>query len=283
MITVKQMKEEIRTLPPFRETVLKARERMSDPSTSAAEIAEILQYDAGITANILRLCNSPYYGLRGPVRELQQAVAYLGNRELQEILILSGCMDYFQGERPGYEGQYGELWRHSIASAVLAKKLGVKFANGSGHFFIAGLLHDVGKLVLSEYVEDKYQEILTCIEIDGLPFHLAEKRVLGMHHGEVGALILQYWNFPEEIVSAATTHHSEDINSCSRDELIIALADRLSSLMGTGTLIDSMHSQGIEHLCEYFGMGWKEVEQLLSQSSKEVGEIIHSFVLEPER
>ncbi len=281
MITVKQMKEDIYNLPPFKETVLRARARLTDPASSAAEIAEILQYDAGITANILRLCNSPYFGFRGEIRNLCQAVAYLGNNELHEVLIVSGSMDYFRGWRKGYEGGYGELWRHSIATAVLARQLGEQFAGGEKHYFVAGLLHDVGKLILSKYVSNQYQAILDCIREEEITFHQAEKRILGMHHAEVGALLLQHWSFPDHIVAAAATHHSREVQGCSETELIVALADRFSAVMGTGTLTDSMQSPGVEKLCRYFGLQGDDVEHLLSGAVQEVGDIIQTFSLEP--
>jgi len=276
MISIKQIKADIATLPPFKETILAARDLLRQEDTSASDLVEVLQYDVGITTNILKVCNSPYYGLRMNVTNLQQAIVYLGNNTLREILIVSGSLEYFQGEQKGYEAEYGELWRHSIASAILAKQLGEQYANGDEMFFISGLLHDVGKLILGQYVEDQYQEIIACVQEDHVPFHEAERKILGMHHGEVGGLMLQHWNFPDEVVAAAANHHADDTEHFTDAELIIALADRLSGLMGTGTLHDSMYYRGIEGLCRYFGIREHDIEYLLSAVAQEIRDILHS-------
>ncbi len=277
MINIDQIKQNIATLPPFQETILKARDMLADPHVSAKELTEILQYDVSITANILKVCNSAYYAPKVPITNLQQAIVYLGHRELREILIIGGMIKYFEEHQPGFESMNGELLRHSVATAIIAKELGEYLGKEDEILFVAGLLYDVGKIILGEYVKEKYDEIIDKVMNEGLQFYEAEREILGTTHGEVGKMVLEEWNFPPEIISAASAHQIDDISAYEDVDLIVALADRMTSLMGAGTLNDGMYYEGFTKLCTYFGLHLRDVEQILATAVKEIATVVETF------
>lgn len=275
MIDLEQIQENLTDLPPFRETVLKARTLVNDESVSAEQLTNILKYDVGITTNILRCCNSPYYGLRKKITNLQQAIVVLGRRELRRLLVLSGSMQYFTGLQPGYESNYGELWRHSITTASLAEEIGNRTGQAGDDLFVTGLLHDVGKIILSRYVEDEYEKILQKVAQDSLPFHVAEQEILGTDHAEAGKVMLEKWNFPAPIIHATAYHHQVEPDEDNTDTWTVALADRLSSVMGAGTLSDGLTYQDTGKIREFFGFSPQDIDEILSLGADRVNTITH--------
>lgn len=203
----------------------------ADPS----QVEEILRYDPGLTANILKLTNSAYFGLPSKVGSVRQAVVLLGWRRLRQLVIFSCVNALMDKSVPGYDLPPGELWRHSIAVSVAAEGL-VKELNVMAHqeVFTAALLHDLGKLVLGSFVKEEIGEIES-IASQGVPFEAAERMILGTDHAEIGARLLKNWSFPSEIVSAVRWHHTPDF------------ADE------TNTLIDIVHVANV--LCLMIGIG----------------------------
>jgi len=198
----------IKGLPPFPETALKAIKAIKDPDGSAQDLVDIIQYDQSITANILRFANSAYFGLRTRVTSLKQAVTYLGSKAIMDMLLLSGSLSYFHGEHTGYGLKGEDLLRHSVSTALMCRILGQKTGlKDTSTLFTAGLLHDIGKVVLSSFVKDKYDEIVQLVTNKNYSFVKAEKEVLGMDHAQVGGEIAQQWGFPEEIGRPISLHH----------------------------------------------------------------------------
>jgi len=275
MIDIETIQKDLSGLPPFRRTVLKARQIINDSSASAEELTNVLKYDVGITANILRCCNSSYYGLRQRVTSLKQAIVLLGHRELRRLLTLSGSMQYFNGSQPGYESNYGELWNHSITTASLAEVIGENVGEADADLFVTGLMHDVGKLILSQYVEDEYEQISELVSSKGLPFHLAENEILGTNHAVVGGKLLSQWNFPDQIVHATANHHEVEPDEDSRVTWIIAFADRLSFVMGAGTISDGLTYQDMGKIRDFFGFSPQDIDEILSLGADRVNTITH--------
>ena len=223
----------IKGLPPFPETALKAIKAIKDPDSSAQDLVDIIQYDQSITANILRFANSAYFGLRTRVTSLKQAVAYLGSKAIMDMLLLSGSLSYFRGEHTGYGLKGEDLLNHSVSTALMCRILGQKTGmKDTSTLFTAGLLHDIGKVVLSSFVQDKYDEIVQLVTYKNYSFVKAEKEVLGMDHAQVGGEIAQQWGFPEEIGRPISLHHQfeeaplEDISTP-----LIFLADQVYFLV----------------------------------------------------
>jgi putative nucleotidyltransferase with HDIG domain len=183
---------------------------LENPEASVDAIEEILRQDPGLTANVLKLANSAYFGIPTKVGSPRQAVILLGLRRLVQLVIAS-CVSAIMGRPvPGYDLTAGDLWRHSIAVAIAAEAL-VKNKRGGGveDVFTAALLHDTGKIVLGRFVQEELADIKR-ITAGGVPLVLAENMVLGTDHAAIGAKLLEAWAFPPDVVRAARWHHDPE-------------------------------------------------------------------------
>ncbi len=201
-------------------------------------------------------------------------------KKLKKILILSGTQKYFDKENPGYETHKGELWTHVLAVSILAGKLGDSIGiENKDELFLAALLHDIGKLVLNEFVMDSYGEIMTMVEHKGMSFLEAEKRAVGMDHAVIGAQILGKWNFPIEIISAVMKHHTPFKEDDSELDNAVRLADTLSMMMGYETGVDGLAYNGFSDICRLYGMNHVSLENIMADSLEEITKIEAEYKL----
>lgn len=232
----------VKHVPPFPKVAQRVSEMLNDPDVSATALAEVIQYDQVITANVLKICNAAYFGLPRKVSSLDEALVIVGNDTLKDIIITSSSARFYKGAAgEGYKLDQGELWKHSIAVGIMAKEL-VKYVKGveSGSAFTAGLLHDIGKRFLSSFVADDFKKIMMKVVQDNCSFVEAEKELVGASHAELGGMIMSQWGFPKEIELAVLQHH--DPEALGKDPLtaIVALANALVISMGIGVGADGL-------------------------------------------
>ncbi len=241
----------IHDIPPFPQVVIKAMEIISNPNYVVSDLLEVVRLDQSITANILKLCNSAYFGLPRKVSSLKEAVVYLGTIQLRQVLLASGVKDTFDCPDRGYSYFAGELWQHAIACALMAQVLfrHLRLPLEENSVFTAALLHDVGKVVLSTYVSREFADIEKLVNEENLPFHDAERQVLGFDHAEIGGRLAELWQFPEVISTAIRFHHQPEKASKPHRLLseLIALSDGLVLMLGCGTAVDGL-SYAMPHL-----------------------------------
>ncbi|HUT63981.1 MAG TPA: HDOD domain-containing protein, partial [Anaerolineae bacterium] len=208
MSGIEDILSQINYLPPFPLTVTRVLQMLRDSYVKTDDIVGVVKFDQAIATHVLKLCNSSFFGLRRPITNLRDAVVYIGLSNLKKIIIISGTRQYFEKQQSAYELKKGELWRHAIAVSILAEKLNNMFDRAPiDDVYISGLLHDVGKLVLSKFVMEVSEEMTHMVEQRGISFLEAEKTILGIDHAEVGAKILDKWKFSEEIISSVKKHH----------------------------------------------------------------------------
>lgn len=236
MFDMAKVLKSIDQLPPLPEVSQKILQLVNDPESSASDIVTVVRHDQSITANVLRLCNSAYFGFKCRIDSLVEAIVLIGQNQLAELVMISSCIHLFRNEHKGYNMKKGELWRHAIACALLSqiilKKMG--FAPDHG-LYTAALLHDIGKVILDNHMKDKYQQVIGRIREANVPFHAAEQETLGIDHAEVGAQIMEAWNLPDNIVRGIRMHHRPEARPGSKDfSSIIHLCDLLSLHKGIG-------------------------------------------------
>ena len=233
---IKEIMSKVRSFPGMPATAAKLLPLLENPDSSTSMIEDILRYDPGLTANLLKLTNSAYFGIPTRVSSVRQAIVLLGWKRLIQLVMTMCMSDLMKDSVAGYDLPKGALWRHSIAVSVAADVL-VKALNISeaDEVFTAALLHDIGKLVLGDYVKEDMPKIDAMVA-KGISFEVAEYIVLGTDHAEVGANILENWSFPASLVEAVHWHH--DPNSCSGHCLlsdIVHTADIIGLMAGFGT------------------------------------------------
>ena len=235
--------QKVSIFPNMPQAGFKLRALLSEKDVPADEIEKILRQDPGLAANVLRLANSAFFGMPAKVSSLKHAVVLLGVKRFAQIAV-GACMNKTMGKAvEGYGLSPGALWLHSIAVSTTAEALAKnrKLAD-SGDFFTPALLHDLGKLVLAEFVKaelPKFEELVA----KGMPLVNAEREVLGTDHAEIGALILSKWRFPGDLVNAVRWHHHpEDLKRSNLKPEIVYLANLLCQFDSAGNLAEKQPS-----------------------------------------
>lgn len=247
---------------------------MDDPDICVAQIEAILGQDPGLMANILRLANSAYFGMPSKVGSIKQAVLLLGLKRLVQIVIASCVSAIMDKPVTGYDLPPGEFWHHSVGVTVAAeglmKELNIKT---SEEIFTAALLHDVGKLVVGEYVDNNISQIEDSTS-QGISFEKAENLVLGMNHADIGAQILKQWSLPPVIVNAVRWHHSpESADSTDKMLDIIHVANVLCLMIGIGVGRDGLQYRPSEEVVQRLGLEPIHLEKVASQVLQWVNEL----------
>jgi HD-like signal output (HDOD) protein len=229
----KKIVKRINDLPPMPKVLFKAREIMSDPSSSFKEIARVIETDQAIAARVLKVANSAYYGLSGMVSSIHQASVVLGFKTLEELIIMASSSSLLGKQLRGYNLNAGVLWRHSlgvaIASRLIAQKRAPILENDA---FSAGLIHDAGKLALDDYVKNKRKEIDAVIVGGNTPFWMAEKQILGVDHTEIAHELCKKWKLPDNQAAAMRYHHNPDADAENPLVHIIHVSDVIATRSG---------------------------------------------------
>ena len=199
--------QKVSLFPSMPQAGIKLRALLTEEDVSTEGIERILRHDPGLAANVLRLANSAYFGIPTKVSTLKHAVMLLGVKRFAQIAVTACMNKVMDSAVEGYGLSPGELWLHSIAVSTTAEALAKnrKLAESSD-FFMPALLHDIGKLVLGEFVKKELPKIQSLVA-ESVPFAIAEKEVLGTDHAEIGALILSKWAFPGDLINAVRWHH----------------------------------------------------------------------------
>jgi putative nucleotidyltransferase with HDIG domain len=260
--------QSIDQLPPFPAIILRALQSINDPRSSAQDVVEIIQYDQGVTSQVLKVCNSAYFNLRRQVHSLKEALVLVGFNTLMQI-ILNRC---FQGvlDRPcqGYDLDTGALWKHSVSCAILTEIVAQRIQmEPNATQFTAALLHDMGKVVLSAFVRDTFVEIKTLVREQGYSFIAAEREVLGLDHAELGGVIAEKWKFPGAIVEAVRYHHTPWLSRGEDPDLVslIHLANCMALITGIGGGSDGLYYEGDPEIMKQFHLRERDVEKCIVQ------------------
>jgi len=243
----------LRDLPPMPQVAQKARQVLSNPNASYADLARVIETDQGIVTRVLKMANSPFYGLSGNVSTVHHASAVLGSKALMDLLNLACSSEILGKTLPGYDLSAGDLWKHSLAvaraSQVLAGRVQPALEQDA---FSAGLIHDVGKLILDPYIDERKAEFQSFVMLQNETFLSAEKRILGFDHAELGAEVCEKWQIPRHIALALRFHH--DPAPSNRDTLsyIVHAADAIAIMSGIGAGLDgllySIHGDAMDFL-----------------------------------
>jgi len=216
--------------------------------SSLEDVGETLSIDQGLTTRILSLANSAYYGLQAEVRSVTRAAAVLGMAEIRNIVLALGMDGLTKAYTVPEDFDLGKYWSHQFLVAMVSKELSRMTDVGKpDNMFTAGLLHDVGKLIIALKRPDDWQAIRELAEDEELIDSVAEEDYWGVDHAVVGALVLKSWNLPADLVEPVNWHHSPALApEHSLESNIICLADAV-----TRTVEDpeSFYAEKVEQLC----------------------------------
>lgn len=268
----------ITSFPGMPATALKLLAMIDDPAVQVTKIEETLRHDPGLTANVLKLANSAYFGIPSMVGSIRQAVILLGLKRLIQMVIASCVSVIMNRQITGYDLSAGELWRHSIAVSVAAETMAKELeVETEEEIFTAALLHDLGKLVLDEFVKDDAKQLTTAVS-RGISFEMAEDIVLGTNHADVGAQILTNWSLPPNIVGAVRWHHG--LEKCEQTSALIDIvhvANILSLQMGIGAGSNGHQHEPPADVVKRLGLEAGHLEEVSNQTQHWVDELSELF------
>ncbi len=213
------------------EVWVKMNELIHNEHASAADMAEVIQHDPGLTASILKVVNSAYYNLARQVDTVSRAIAIIGTNDLYNLATALTAAKVFSNI-PCHLTSPEVFWRHSIATGILAKKIAARCSIlGYERLYVAGLLHDIGSLLLYSRYPDLSSEVLMVANGDEEVLHQAEIDIIGFSHAKVSAELLKLWNMPDTLISAIEFHHEPALADQNVvDAAIVYLANYIANL-----------------------------------------------------
>ncbi|MGD9731874.1 MAG: HDOD domain-containing protein [Desulfamplus sp.] len=246
-------------LPSLPVVVNKILDVASDESTTIDELAEIISYDQGMTNKLLRLANSVYYGQRSAVDSVRRAIAVIGFDEIIGIALGMSVLSTLTDKDSGLSLDMKALWIHSIGCATAAKEIAARIhPEIAGKIFIPGLLHDMGKVILSIYFKDDYRNVRALAMEQQVPLFRVERTVFDLDHAVLSGLLMKRWQFPDHILYPSRYHHNPSACPTAYREyaLIINLANYLCHKANIGysgnpmsvAVKNSTHKAGINEI-----------------------------------
>jgi putative nucleotidyltransferase with HDIG domain len=243
MTNIEDIISAIDTLTPIPPVAAQIMALAEDENSSMSDISDLIVHDPSITASLLKICNSAYFGLARKVESVRDAITLLGLDQIVELVLLNSTAENFKDEPDGYGLGEGELWHHAVLSAHVAKMLAENHgaARKKHLIFTAALLKDIGKLIMGRYVAFSFEKINILVGSKGYSFNEAEKEVIGMNHEEIGALLGEKWRFGKKLVYIIRNHHmSEEACRDDAETALVYLADIVCMMIGFGTGVDGL-------------------------------------------
>jgi putative nucleotidyltransferase with HDIG domain len=206
---INKILERIKALPTLSVVVARVIQVVSNPLTSASDLSNIITVDQALTAKVLRLANSAFYGFPFRIKNITQAVSILGFDTIRNLALTVSVHKIFTGDdRSGQGFSHQEFWKHAvgvaICSSLLAKKIKYKSPEGA---FTAGLLHDIGKSFFEQYMHEEFMEALKNAAEKNITIFDSEREIIGIDHAAVGKIMAEKWNLPHELKAGIASHH----------------------------------------------------------------------------
>lgn len=249
-VKIRERVKKIIQLPAVSSVAMEIAQLLDNPKTSAAQLGFVISTDQSLTAKVLKISNSPFYGFPKKISTIEFAIIILGFETLREIVMSVSMVNALQQESDEHFDAKA-FWDHSISSAVIARRLARDVGyRVSGEVFVAGLLHDMGISVLHKYFPDEFNTILNVVKEKNISYLDAEEKILGVSHAEIGGWLAERWNLPDNLVDAIRYHHKPTKSERNQElTILIHCADVFASNLGTNNIIfDANHDFNREAL-----------------------------------
>ncbi len=227
---------QIGSLPTLPSVLIRVTDLVNNPKTSALHLSRVILDDQALTARLLRLVNSPFYGFPRRIATVTEAVTILGFHAVRSLLLTAAVVDLLSGEET-VEFSPAKFWEHSVGTAVAAGLLARCCRDEDREeAFVAGLLHDVGKLVEYQFLRKEFLAVLALVRSEDVPMRAAEQRVMGFSHDQVGRTLAEHWKLPYRLSEAVACHHRPDLaQDAKREAAIVHVADVLARALALGS------------------------------------------------
>jgi len=280
MTTIQELIKEIKNLKPIPAVANQLLIIVDNPDSSMEDIANVIQYDPVMTANVLKTCNSAYFGLKNPAESIKDAVSMLGTDQVIELVLLKSGAKALSGSQKGYGLEPGDMWRYSVSSAVIAKQVAIKLSlKNKNTIFTSALVKDIGKIVLEKYVSRSSKTIQNLVENENFSFREAEKKIFGIDHAELGAMIAKMWKFSPKMIKIIRHHHLSDETMIKDKEVAaVYLADCICMMMGSGVGSDGLSYRFKTQAMKELGVSADDLAMIIAEfgiNMQEIEELLH--------
>ncbi|MFQ5699657.1 MAG: HDOD domain-containing protein [Myxococcota bacterium] len=269
MISREELQARIVSLPTLPMAAAQLATLLRDERASAADFERIIRPDPALTANLLRMANSSFFGMRQEVTSVRRAISLLGTERIFEIAMGVGFQSVVPERIAGYEIDSAQFWLHSVAVAVLGERIAAELGLGCPDLtFTAGLLHDLGKLAIGSLLEGRETAIRTRIS-EGCDFASLERELLGVDHAEAGALVAEAWSLPAALIHPIAHHHEP--SSCPEPSAqrivdLVHVSDGLAYALGFGSDIGELARRIQPSVIERLGLRVQALEAVACEA-----------------
>ena len=250
----------IEQMPAFPKSVQRVLELTRDLNCPAKELVMVIEKDPVMTMKLLRILNSAYYSFPKQITSVTQSVVYLGLNTIKNMALSFAVIGALPQRNPaGFDFQ--RYLVHSLATASLARSLSRTYSDdetSAGDCYVAGLLHDFGKVVFAQFMSEEFREALALSSEDSIPLHDAERRIIGTDHTVVGGMLVEKWQFSQQLIDTIRNHHGpfdplDTVQGC------LFLADQMSKLLAPECCADYEVEQLPAALAARFGGSVSEI------------------------
>jgi len=241
-------------------------------------IGDAIQKDPDLTARLLRLANSPFFGFANRLSTVAEAVSLLGIQQIQDMITVSSVMEQFKGVPDKFVSKES-FWRHSLGVGIAARLLAMeRRLPKPDKFFVAGLLHDVGRLVLLSQAPDCAQAVFELYQRERLLLRDAERKILGYDHQQVAAELLESWCYPPVLVQAVEFHHAPSQSSAKLETAAVHIADHLINAMGIGSSGEQFVAPLDESAWSTLGLDTEVISKIVEAVDDQIHAVEEAFV-----
>jgi len=207
---IRQSLESISSIPTLPVVIEKLTRLLQNPKTSAEEIGKAITTDQALASKVLKLVNSAFYGFPGKISTITHAIVILGFSTVKNVVLTASIFDAFRKKGTGIEGfDLEHFWLHSIACGAAAQSIAkITGSNQKEECFIAGLVHDIGKIILCQYLPEEFREAFVYSRENSVLFFQSENELFDVTHQEIGGFLAERWNLPKDLQNAVKFHHS---------------------------------------------------------------------------
>ncbi|MDP3285800.1 MAG: HDOD domain-containing protein [Desulfobacterales bacterium] len=255
----------VRAVRPIPQIALKIIRMINDGNYNINEVADEIKKDQIITAAVIRLCNSSYFGLKEKIDSINRALLLIGEKHLFQMIVSASLENSFSDIRQGYSLCKGGLFQHSVGAAVISEEL-AKFTGivQPGIAYTAGLLHDIGKVVLDQYISSAYTFFYRRTQVDMVDLGEAEKETLGITHAEAGRILGVSWSLDERLIDTIRYHHQPELASVDPELVhVVYLADLLMSKFQAGQELGCLNNGNISQRLRKIGLAPSQFSSII--------------------
>jgi HD-like signal output (HDOD) protein len=250
---------------------------LEDPKSSATRLAEAVSRDSGLTGKLLKLVNSSAYGFNAPVDSITKAITLIGFRELGTLAVGIVILKAFR-KIPCKIIDMKSFWMHSLGCGIISKIIARKdFNSEEEQFFIAGLLHDIGRLILLKDYPELMTRAIIISRRQKIPLYAAEQRVFGFDHTEILELLLPEWNFPSSLQQIMSYHHNPEASRNPNRAAVVHAADAMTNAFEIGSSAEYYVPPVSTDLWRMLGLSEGTIESIINQSDRQLNENVQVF------